>query len=131
MKFISLMLMSLLLFGCASAPKTPVPLASEPASTGIQSYAIGTLAPLGSFEWYAAPSYTRNAVLRHNAAVQLRKGAITVEQAVDIQARADHIRQLLDAAVAADAKKKPTEAQLLLKAAGDRLEQAYAELEGK
>jgi hypothetical protein len=67
-------------------------------------YMAASLAPLGSFEWVAAPRYTELATVRHNAAVKLRKGQISVEQAEAVQARADGVRKLLDAAVAACAQ---------------------------
>ena len=69
---------------------------------------FATLAPLGSFEWQVAPRYTALAAARHNAAVRLRKGLITVDQAQQVQADADATRKLLDASVAACAQSDRT-----------------------
>lgn len=62
---------------------------------------VGTLAPLGSFEWQVAPDYTRLATTRRLAARLLTNGQITVQTAEQVQAEADHARRLLDEAVAA------------------------------
>lgn len=62
-------------------------------------FMAGTLAPLNSFEFKAAPAYTRLASIRRTAAVALRKGSISVDRAEAIQASADKARSLLDRSV--------------------------------
>lgn len=81
------------IFLCAAAYATQ-PLEGEAVSGDV--YVVGTIASVGSFEWDAAPTYTRLAVLRHAAAKNLRKGAITIGQASVVQVRADKARSLLD-----------------------------------
>lgn len=123
MKNLFVAVLALGLAACAmQAPqRAAVSLEAEHTTSGINTYAIGTLAPLGSFEWKAAPAYTRLAVLRHNAAVSLRAGRINVDDAETIQSRADHIRSLLDAAIKADAQHQTPIAEMLLQSALDQL----------
>lgn len=94
---ILILVLAALLSACA-APQAQ--LASSPArDTGV--IAVGTLAPLGSFEWQVAPDYTRLATTRRLAARLLTQGRITVETAEQVQIEADAARRLLDEAVAA------------------------------
>lgn len=62
---------------------------------------VGTLAPLGSFEWQVAPDYTKLATTRRLAARLLTNGRITVQAAEQVQAEADAARRLLDEMVVA------------------------------
>lgn len=104
-------LMFCLVVGCAStSPPVPIALQAEAKSVGGYS-AFGTLAPLGSFEWQMAPSYTRAKVLLHNAAQRFRKGEISLELATEVLNRTDAAHAALDAAVAADANHQPLLAQ--------------------
>jgi hypothetical protein len=96
-------------------------------SSGV--YVAATLAPLNSFEFKLAPSYTRLAVVRRNALSALRKGQIGIDQAQAIQDRANGVRVLLDRALAACAQSNKTGkctkdadgAERLLKAANAQL----------
>lgn len=80
-------------------------LAANPLSAKAESdsgvFVAATLCTAGSFECQVAPSYTKLAVTRRNAAVALRKGAITVVQAQAVQDQADLVRSLLDKSLAA------------------------------
>lgn len=76
------------------------------AGTDIQFFA--TLAPVNSFEWKAAPVYTRLAVMRHSAASALRNKQIPVALARSIQTMADEVRVLLDASLKACAQNDHT-----------------------
>jgi len=126
MKKLLLVMAVSLLAACGSlqTQQPPTPLEAN-ARSGFDTFAAGTLAPIGSFEWQAAPTYTQNAVLRHNAARALQKGSITLETAEEIQKRTDRVRELLDAAVKADALKMK-EAVLLLESAKQKLGAAQA-----
>lgn len=99
------------LAGCASVAPAP---STEPVTHQLQGstdaegtgiFAVGTLAPLGSFEWKIAPSYTRLATVRHNAARALKQHRLTFADAVDVLDATDRARAALDAAVVADSKK--------------------------
>lgn len=116
----------LALAGCQ--PAAP-PLATAPPPRGVEVFA--TLAPLGSFEWRAAPTYTRNAVLRHRAAVLLNDQRITVAEATRIQASADGVRRLLDQAVRLDAGQDSAAALAVLAKAVADLAAAEHSLEGR
>lgn len=59
------------------------------ASAESQVIVIGTLAPLGSFDYETAPLVTRLAVVKRDAAVSLLRDQITREQAEEVQARGD------------------------------------------
>lgn len=72
---------------------------SAKAESGDGAFVSATLAPFGSFEWVAAPRYTRNAVVRHNAARALRGKKITVAKAQEVLRTTDEVRALLDQAV--------------------------------
>lgn len=92
-------------------------------------YIAATLAADGSWEAKAAPTFTRLSVARRNAAVALRKGKITVGQALQIQVKADEVRTLLDKAVASCAQDNRTGKCTRSQAAADRLlEQATVKL---
>jgi hypothetical protein len=63
---------------------------------------VATLASFGSFEFEAAPAFTRLASFRHRSAALARSGDIgvaTLEQAIS---DGDRARVLLDKALAAD-----------------------------
>lgn len=94
----SLILVAAIALLSACAQTTPLASAPERDSGVI---VVGTLAPLGSFEWTVAPDYTRMATTRRIAARLLTQGRITVEVAEQVQAEADAARRLLDEAVAA------------------------------
>jgi hypothetical protein len=92
-------------------------------------FIAATLAADGSWEAKAAPSFTRLAITRRNAAIALRKGHITVDQALRIQAKADEARALLDKAVASCAQDNRTGKCTRNQVAADRLlEQATVKL---
>lgn len=129
MRIIFASLVALALAACSSSPEKTQAIIAAAQSEPLESFAVGTLAPVGSFEWQAAPAYTKLALLRHSAAKKLRAGEITVSTALDVQAAADGIRSQLDAAIAADAAKQSTEAAKLLIAAGVQLFAAEAALE--
>jgi hypothetical protein len=78
--------------------------------TGIKAFA--TLASSGTFEMELAPSYTRLARLRYNAASLLDQNRITVDHAIEIQNGADEIRAVLDYARQLDANKNRTGAKI-------------------
>ena len=106
-----LSLAALAIAGCNSSG-----LESRPSSDQ-GSYAVATLAPFGSFEWRAAPVYTRLAVLRKQTARRLNRGEIRVETAIEVQSQADSVRGNLDAARAAhDAGKTELAERLLTQA---------------
>lgn len=78
---------------------------AAPANTGaVKSSFTGfaTLSSVGTFEYEAAPTWTRMAQVRHNAARALTGKEITADIARRIQARADLARSLLNEAMAAD-----------------------------
>lgn len=106
------------------------PLEASAAATDDGSYSAATLAPLGSFEWKIAPSYTRNALVRHNTAKALRKQEITLAVASNVLKATDRARTLLDNAIAADARKDVVSAENLAKAAADVIAQAEIILRG-
>lgn len=80
----------------AASPAVEPIKADAQSGSGIQMTA--TLSPFGSFEWKLSPSYTRAAVARRAALIDLRKGRISVERAEELQRRADHVRSLLNRA---------------------------------
>jgi len=82
----------------SSAIAAEPPMASK-ADVGTGTTLNATLAPYGSFEFVAAPSYTKLASTRSSAAAALRKREITIGQAQEIQKRADEVRLLLDEAL--------------------------------
>ena len=87
-------LVVLLLAGCATQS-----LDTRPQT--VQLVGVGTLATVGTFEYEAAPDFTRLAASRLRAASLLRNGRITAAQASEVQTVADQVRSLLDRAVAA------------------------------
>jgi hypothetical protein len=102
---------------------------SNPVSASAQSggdglFVAATLAPLNSFEFKAAPSYTRLAVVRRNALVALRNGKITADQAQAVQDRANAVRVLLDRALATCAQSNKTGKCTKDAASAERLLQA-------
>lgn len=109
------------LAGCATPAPTPV---AGSGSGGVVGAA--TIARWGTWEMDLAPAYTRLALARHNAAVALTRGRITVDTAVQVQAIADQARALLDRSRRGDAATQ-TDAQRADLAAAivhlDRLDQ--------
>ena len=96
MRFLAATALTAFLAGCAmTSPIEPPP----PGGGGVAAFA--TLAPEGTLEWRASPAYTGLAAARHQAAKNLRKRRITVDQAKAAQALADAIRSDLDRAVGA------------------------------
>lgn len=93
--------------------------------------AIATLAPLGSFEWRVAPSFTRSALLRRNAERQLRRHELSFDRGAGVLAATDRARAALDAAVKADAAKDVLRAEKLAKEGADALDEAEAILRGE
>ena len=123
---------ALALAGCGAPPAPPAPvdlLASAPSSGAVEAFA--TLAPLGSFEWHAAPTYTRTAAARHRAAALLRDGRITRDQAIEVLRQTDQARRLLDEAVTQDADRQAVEAAASLASARAALAVAETILEGR
>lgn len=96
MRLFFLTLFAVLIAGCAT---TPIESARPARDAG--TFAVATIAPFGSFEFEAAPAYTRLAVARRLAARRLSDGRMTVEHAIAVQAAADDARRALDAAAAA------------------------------
>lgn len=90
------------LAGCPTTHHSDAQKMATEAETGV--FMTGTLAVLGSFEWDAAPLYNHNASARHDAAVALKQGRITQEEAQRRLDVTDKARELLDAAVAACAQ---------------------------
>lgn len=79
-----------------AAQPTIQDLAATPATGRINVFA--TLARVGTCEMDVAADYTALIASRHRAASALRKKAITVQQAIQVQALADTARADLDAA---------------------------------
>jgi len=120
-RFIFVSLLALLLAACSSTPDRAAAIIAAAQLEPIESYAVATLAPIGSFEWQAAPAYTKLAMMRHNAAKALRKGEISVEDAIEVQNAADAIRAVLDAAVNDDVAGRREDATRKLLKAGLQL----------
>lgn len=123
-----LMAASLLLGACMSAPLTQ-PVAGG-ADTG-KPLVVGTLAPVDSHEWRAAPAWTQLLILRHRAARLLDARQIDIATAKRIQALADEARSHLDAAAAADRAGDAAKAEKALLDAQLKLTTATAALGGK
>ena len=121
MRIIFASLLAFALAACSSSPEKTQALATAASIEPFSSYAAATLAPVGSFEWKAAPVYTKLAMLRHRAAKQLRAGEIGVQAAIDTQLAADSIRAMLDGAVRDDAQGRGVDAAKKLIAAGAHL----------
>lgn len=129
MKYFIAILIALSLTACATQQSATPLMGATPPSRGSQAFA--TLAPLGSFEWRAAPYYTRNAALRHRAAALLDARRISVADARDLLNRTNSVRGLLDAAVAMDVRGNTDGAAGALGDAGRWLDEAEALLKGK
>lgn len=86
---------AVLLASAAIAAEPPMTAKAESQGTTFAA----SLAAYGSFEFLAAPSYTKLAIARSNAASALRNKKITPAQAQDIQKRADAARAQLDQAL--------------------------------
>lgn len=100
------------LAGCHQQPatqrveRTDAATMAANAESGV--FFTGTLAALGSFEWDVAPLLNHNATARHNAAVALRDGRITKDEAQRILDVTDSARKLIDQALAACAQSPRT-----------------------
>lgn len=130
MKYFVMALAVALLCACGFiGQQSSQPVGNGNAQGGLVAFA--TLAPIGTFEYKAAPAYTQLAALRYRAASLLRKSRITVAEAEDVQAQADHVRKQLDAAVKASDANQSTNADVLLASAYVDLAAATATIEGK
>ena len=76
--------------------------------------AVGTLAPLGSFEWAVAPEYTRAARIARAATVALRRGWINTDIAVQISTQGREAVRKLDEAVRLEREGQPARANGLV-----------------
>jgi hypothetical protein len=86
------------------AKPTPQVLAQQislGASANSELIVVGTLAPLGSFEYRTAPLLTLLAVKRSHGATALLQHQINVDQAVALQGQADAAREDIDEAMQA------------------------------
>lgn len=113
LKLLFIMGVALGIYACAYTQLPPQPLAPEQAQLD-PTFAVATLAPLGSFEFVAAPAFTRNAALRHRSAALARAGKIdmtTLQRAIN---DCDSARKKLDAALDADRQHNTAGAQQLL-----------------
>ncbi|MCC7082184.1 MAG: hypothetical protein IT530_16045 [Burkholderiales bacterium] len=115
-----------LLAGCAASP---IQGEARPGRQGM--FAVATLAPWGTFEHELAAAYTRLAVLRRTAARQLDAQRLPLQQAIDVQTRADIARTLLDEARVFDARGAPDDARRKLAEALRAVDYAAAALEMK
>lgn len=98
------------LIACSTvAVQTPQNVEAKPSSASLVG--IATLASYGTFEMELAPLYTRLAVLRYKAARQLRYGEINRNLAIEIQSRADRLRDGLDKAKQLDLDNKTESAR--------------------
>lgn len=116
------------LAACVTSCASPPTIEAVPLKTGFTGFA--TLTSVGTFEWTAAPTWTRLAQLRHNAARALGKKEISVDAAKHIQKRADTVRSLLDDATAAAKRGDAAKAADLLSWAIAGLEDAEITLKG-
>lgn len=116
--------LAVILAGCGSPALQPAP--QQSAFTG-----FATLGTSGTFEWTAAPAWTRLAQLRHNAARALNKKQISVVNAKAIQARADQARAFLEDAAATDARGDRNKANDTLRWAVAAIESAELSLKEK
>lgn len=128
-RFFLVPLLAFALAACSSSPEKTQAIIAAAQIEPLSSYAVATLAPIGSFEHKAAPAYTKLALLRNNAAKKLRAGEITVQAAIDVQAAADGVRATLDAALRDDAENRSDAATKKLIAAGVQLFAAESALE--
>lgn len=119
------------LAACQTAPAPGVQPLAGAAMPQPMPQLFGTLAPVGSLEWHAAPFYTRNAALRSRAATMLDKKRIAVADAVQIQAHADRVRAMLDALLAANPAIDSMAAIATFNRASAALTAAEAMLKGK
>lgn len=117
---LAVLVAAIALAACAAPP--PAPLEARGAARGVEIFA--TLAPVGTVEWRAAPTFTQLAAMRRRAAILLDRGRISVQVAVEVQAAGDVIRQLLDQALAAGVAKDEARADTLINEASTRLHAA-------
>lgn len=110
-----------LLASCAAAPEPQL----QAQGRGRVVIGAATLASIGTFEWTAAPAYTRLALLRQRAASRLDAKRITVDQARQVQAIADKARGRLDDAMSAHTR-NPEVAARELAGAQSLIEQGEA-----
>lgn len=111
MRYVIIAILTMLLITVLAACTTNVDAAGgvkiepEPAAIHSGLQAFGTLATSGTYEMELAPSYTRLARLRYNAASLLEQDRIKLQTAVDVQNGADLARTALDQARIAGEKK--------------------------
>lgn len=111
MRILLLVLATLVASACA-APLPSTFDGKASAGGGIQLY--GTLAPVGSFEWKAAPAFTKLEMFRRRSIIFLDADRITAGVMRWSIARADEIRKKLDDAAAADRAGEGAKAERLL-----------------
>jgi hypothetical protein len=128
MRALNLIALACLISACATPP--PTALETRSASPA-RIVGFATLAPVESFEWRAAPTFTALAQLRHNAARELTAGRIDLATAKSIQARADMARTLLDNALTADREGRKEDADSHLIGATRLVAQAHQTLKGQ
>lgn len=93
-------LLAAALAGCATTPAPTQLFGESVAVAAPQGWGAGTLAPVGSFEWQAAPVATQLALREHEERDAIRSGAATDRQAaVDFIMRAMAVRKELGQAV--------------------------------
>lgn len=109
---LSLLAVGLLLCACAQVATQPLPApAQDSADT---TFAVATLASIGSFEYEAAPAFTRNAALRHRSAALARAHKIDVDTLKQAIENCDRARAQLSAALKADREHNSVRAHQLL-----------------
>lgn len=119
-----------LLAACATQP------ANDLSGNAVQdkvggAIVVATLAPFGSYEWQAAPTFTRLIVLRKRATAMVYRHEISAATATQILQLTDLARADLDAGIKADAQKDAGTATLKLISAGRLLDDGQRILEKK
>ena len=93
----------------------------EIGTTSVQvseSFAVATLAPVGTFEWKAAPAYTQLIILTNGVEKLLADKKISIDAAKKVHSAATAIHQQLNMAVELDAKGDHQTANTILATAG-------------
>jgi len=119
----------LVLAACTTTTVDTNVMVTRPAAPA--SLAAATLAPVDSWEWATAPLYTRLVMLRQVATHRLQQGRITVATAREVQARADDVRTLLEASLAADQRQDRAAAASLADSARTALAAAEQLITGR
>lgn len=107
-KLLACALATMLVAACAHAPQ-PKPAATTAAVrvqdisgaivVGPDDFMAGTIAGLNTFEFEAAPVYTKLVMVRHESASLEKSQRITKEHAMEVLTQADKVRAQLDQAV--------------------------------